>query len=303
MKNILISGVNGFLGSYLAKELSKEYRVIGLKRSTSDIYRLKNMKNLILYDIDKINLRTIFEKHKPHFVFHTAVCYGRRDEKLSDIIKTNVLLSIEMIELCITFNTDTFFNTDTMQQAYLSYYTTTKKHLRDYLVSLSQDIQIINCKLEHMYGYNDGKDKFVGYLIDSLQNKIPKIPLTKGEQKRDFIYIEDVIQAYKILLKNIEYLPRFSEFDIGTGKQVSVKEFCLYLSCQFKKYQCDENNTELDFGAIPYREGEPMYIDENIEPLLQLGFAPKFDYKKGIEDMLSRIFYNSVRGGGGFKPY
>ncbi|WP_147589516.1 NAD-dependent epimerase/dehydratase family protein [Helicobacter canadensis] len=299
MKNILISGVNGFLGSYLARELSKEYQVVGLKRSTSDICRLENIENLILCDIDKVGLEKIFKKYKPCLVFHAAVCYGRGNEKLSNIVQTNMLLSIEMIELSIAFNVGTFFNTDTMQQAYLSYYTTTKKHLRDYLVSLSQDIQIINCKLEHMYGYNDGKDKFVGYLVNSLQNKIPKISLTKGEQKRDFIYIKDVIQAYKILLKNVEHLPRFFEIDIGTGEQVSIKEFCLYLLCQFEKYQYDGNNTELDFGAIPYREGEPMSIDEDIKPLLALGFIPKYDYKKGIDDMLSKIYNNGILGGGG----
>lgn len=300
-KSILISGISGFLGSHLAREFSKEYEVVGIKRSSSNIYRIADIANLILYNIDEVELETIFDRHRPTLVFHTAVNYGRNNEKLSDIINTNINLSIKMIEYSILFNTDTFFNTDTLQQDYLNYYTTTKKHIRDYLVPLSKEIQIINCKLEHMYGYDDGKDKFVCFLMESLQNNKASIALTKGEQMRDFIYIDDVVSAYKVLVANLYCLPKFAEFDIGTGKQVSIREFCIYLADEFKKYQCS-NNSILDFGAIPYRKGEPMHIDEDIAPLLKLGFIPKYDYKKGISDMLFRV-YNSGGGGGAFKPY
>ena len=287
-KSILISGINGFLGSHLAREFSKEYEVVGIKRSHSNTYRIADIANLILYNIDKIELETIFDKHKPALVFHTAVNYGRNNEKLSDIINANINLSIKMIEYSIAFNTDT------LQQDYLNYYTTTKKHIRDYLVPLSKEIQIINCRLEHMYGYDDGKDKFVGFLMESLQNNKTTIALTKGEQMRDFIYIDDVVSAYKVLVANLCRLPKFAEFDIGTGRQVSIRKFCTYLSCAFKKRQC-ANNTILDFGAIPYRKGEPMYIVENIEPLFKLGFVPKFDYKRGIENMILKTF-NYVGG-------
>ena len=42
-------------------------------------------------------------------------------------------------------------------------------------------------------------------------------------------------------------------------------------------------DTKLKFGAIPYREGEFMEIDENIEPLLSLGWIPKTSLEEGIK--------------------
>ena len=50
----------------------------------------------------------------------------------------------------------------------------------------------INIGLEHFYGPNDDDSKFVSYIIHNLLNEVEKIDLTKGKQKRYFIYIDDV---------------------------------------------------------------------------------------------------------------
>ena len=41
MKTILITGINGFLGSHLAKGLSKDYKIVGLEYSVRNLFRLK----------------------------------------------------------------------------------------------------------------------------------------------------------------------------------------------------------------------------------------------------------------------
>ncbi|EAJ0637158.1 NAD(P)-dependent oxidoreductase, partial [Campylobacter jejuni] len=103
-KCILVTGINGFLGSYLAKRLSNEYQVIGLKRSSSNCIRIKGLKNLIVYDIDRIAIKDIFNKHCFKAIFHTATCYGRKNEPLSVIVKANLLLGLELIENATFFN-------------------------------------------------------------------------------------------------------------------------------------------------------------------------------------------------------
>ena len=45
--------------------------------------------------------------------------------------------------------------------------------------------------------------------------------------------------------------------------------------------------TVLNFGAVPYREGEFMDIDENIQPLLELGWKPKTSLEDGIKKIVS----------------
>ena len=52
-----------------------------------------------------------------------------------------------------------------------------------------------------MYGPNDGPSKFISKLIKDFQLDAPNIPLTDGKQKRDFIYIDDVVNAFLIVLK------------------------------------------------------------------------------------------------------
>jgi len=41
MKTILITGINGFLGSHLAKALSSEYNIIGLEYSIENLFRVR----------------------------------------------------------------------------------------------------------------------------------------------------------------------------------------------------------------------------------------------------------------------
>lgn len=302
MEVVLVSGITGFLGSNLALELSKFYRVVGLKRSTSNIDRIVNIPHLVSFNIDKISLEEIFKKYQFKAVFHTAVCYGKKGEKASNVVQANVLLGIKLVESAILhkvpvfFNTDTFFSTNALKQEYLNSYTLTKKHLREFLPFLSHQIQIINCKLGHMYGYKDNEDKFITLILKNILENKKEILLSKGEQRRDFIYIEDVINAYMLLLNNVSKLPQFVEFDIGIGKQVSIKKFCTYLLKTYQKHR--KSDTFLHFGALPYRKNEPMYIKENISPLFHLGFKPKYDYKKGIEKMIELSLDECNRWGG-----
>jgi nucleoside-diphosphate-sugar epimerase len=44
------------------------------------------------------------------------------------------------------------------------------------------------------------------YIIESILNNAKKINLTEGEQERDFIYIDDVVDAFITIIKNIENL-------------------------------------------------------------------------------------------------
>ena len=71
---VLLTGATGFLGSHLLKALvSKGYEVVVLKRSTSDIWRLKGFENTFKsYDIDRVPLQTAFEEQPIDTVIHTA---------------------------------------------------------------------------------------------------------------------------------------------------------------------------------------------------------------------------------------
>jgi len=139
-------------------------------------------------------------------------------------------------------------------------------------------IQFVNIKLEHMHGPDDDSSKFTTWIVQSCLKNIVKIELTPGEQKRDFIYIDDVVDAYKLLLKKSRQLDiGFQEFDIGSGKAVSIREFVETVK------RLTGADTELAFGAKPYRENEIMHSEADITKLLALGWKPKCDLIKGLK--------------------
>lgn len=280
MQTILLSGVSGFLGSELAKALHKHYHIIGLKRSTSNTHRLQNLA-IKTYDVDKIKLDSIFCKHKIDIIIHTATCYGRRNEPLSHLVKTNIVFSIKLLELAKKFDVKIFINVDTLQIDSTSNYTISKKTLRDYLHNFS-DINLINCRIEHIYGIDNDDSKFSTYLLKAFSDNKPSIPLTSGTQKRDFIYIDDVVSAFNLILNSAINAKNERNYDIGSGEFVSVREFVEGLLCEFKKHRfC---STRLDFGAIPYNNLGA--ISENLTPLRNLGFIPKYNLKSGIKALI-----------------
>lgn len=282
---VLVTGATGFLGSYLVHALlDKDYIPVVLKRKSSDMYRIADISNRIrVYDTDDMD--EAFSEQHIIAVFHTACCYGRKNESLEQIFQTNLMFSIKLLETAIRFNTDTFFNTDTLLQKYLNAYSLSKKHFVDCLKINSDKIQVINLKLEHMYGKNDSNTKFVSWIIEQLKNNVSEIKLTKGIQKRDFVYVTDVVAAYLILLEKRNDLSSFSEFDVGSGEQVSVHDFVESLYVSYKEIH-QNVSTKLLFGAVPYREGELMEVRENIEPLEKLGWNPSINYKDGIRLLL-----------------
>jgi nucleoside-diphosphate-sugar epimerase len=198
------------------------------------------------------------------------------------------MLGLKIFELADKFNTDTFFNTDTLLQKHLNVYTLSKKHLVEWLKQLSGHVQVINMKLEHLYGQKDESTKFIPWIIEQLKQNRNKIELTEGKQERDFVFVTDVVSAYLTVLKQREGLSRFSEFDVGTGEPITVRQFVAELAEQYKK-QNPGNKTMLEFGSVPYREGEIMEITEDVGPLKSMGWMPKISREIGIRNILSRF--------------
>jgi nucleoside-diphosphate-sugar epimerase len=275
-ETVLLTGGTGFLGSCLVHDLLKNnYRVIVLKRSTSKTWRIDDVrKNISCYDIDKTGLEVVFTDQHIDVVIHTVCCYGRNSERPSTIVDTNVMFGLKLFELADQFNIDTFFNTDTLLQKYLNAYSLSKKHLVEWLKQLSGHVRVVNMKLEHLYGPKDDGAKFVPWIIEQLKQNKSKIELTEGKQERDFVFVTDVVSAYLFVLKQRNGLARFSEFDVGTGEPITVRRFVTELVEQYKKRN-PENITVLEFGSMPYREGEMMGITVDIGPLKNTGWEPK----------------------------
>jgi CDP-paratose synthetase len=287
LQTILLTGATGFLGSHLLESLLlKEYKVIILKRSTSNTSRIEHLLDqCISYDVDTRPLESAFEEQRIDVVMHVACHYGRNDDPIHQVVESNLIFGLRILDACLKFNTNIFFNTDTLLQKNLNFYTLSKKQFAEWLEKISDKIQIINFKIEHIYGPKDDATKFVPWVLSQLKANVPEIKLTLGEQERDFIYIDDVVSAYLIALEKSPSLDRFNEFDIGTGQLLTVKSFLKSLKKTYEE-NFGLTSTKLVFGEIPYREGEMMTVEVNNQPLLNLGWRPRIKLKGGLTSII-----------------
>jgi len=279
MKTILITGINGFLGSHLAKRLSENNNIVGLEYEPENLFRLTG------YDFEVFNssnesIRNIFEKREVDFIIHTATFYGRGNEDILQLAETNLFMPFRLLNLAIKNNVAAFINTDTVLDRFVSAYALTKNQFREWLHFRRNEIKTINMQLDHFYGEGCSNSNFVTSMIDRLKSNDPVIDLTAGEQQRDFIYYEDVVNAFEIVVKKNDEIATGSNFQVGSGEYISIKKLMLFLK---KKIG---SSSYLNFGAIPYRENELMKSDTNIELLKNLGWRPKYGIKEGLSKLL-----------------
>jgi len=285
---ILLTGATGFLGSYLLKSMIESgYHVIALKRSTSDTYRVEDyLERAKFYNIDQINISELFIKNKIDIVINTATDYGRKDIKLSSVVNTNVIFGLQFLEESINNRVKAFINTDTLLERSINSYALSKAQFVDWMQFLSNDTtKMINIKIEHMYGVLDDDNKFIYWLINQLKQNVQTVNLTSGVQKRDFIYIDDIITAYNVIIDNVDTFSNYEEFELGYGKAVEVKTFIEILYKELSKNQKIE--TELNFGAIRYRNGENMCIQAEVSKLKILGWKPQVSMEDGIKIIIN----------------
>lgn len=289
-KTLLITGINGFLGSHLAKGLNPQFEIIGIEYSLQQLERVSE-ENYRIYESDEKSLISVFENHDIHAVLHVATVYKKKDESLQRLISTNVILPIRLMELARDYkvkaflNTDTFFNNPEYNYSYLREYTLSKRHSLDWLkaVSESTDCKIINMKLFHMYGENDASHKFIPYVIHSLKNNQEKLELTPGLQTRDFVYVRDVVKAFLFVLNNLSKMKSYENFEIGSGKVHTIKKLVVLLK------ELLNSETRLEFGALEYRSGEIMSSELKNVGLFDLGWRPEYSLREGLINCVKNV--------------
>ncbi|MDQ8004333.1 MAG: NAD-dependent epimerase/dehydratase [Pedobacter sp.] len=290
LKKILVTGANGFVGSHVLKLLLKNsFCPILILRKESSLWRIRDLvqdsKCVIYYsDASSFYFGRIFEDHQIYGIIHLATDYGR-DSSLADIVETNVIFPIKLLEtgnefLKIFINTDTFFAKPQFNQTYLKQYTNSKRALENILKAYNGKVKIVNLRLEHVFGELDADGKFFTSTLKNLLENKKTIQLTEGIQKRDFIYVEDVARAYILILKRLDFLESYQEFEVGRGSSITIRDFVIKLA------EFANSTSKLNFGALKPREGDIEESNANNQNLINLGWEIKNTLDKEIQSII-----------------
>ncbi|MCB9818876.1 NAD(P)-dependent oxidoreductase [Candidatus Nomurabacteria bacterium] len=286
-KTILITGATGYLGSNLTRRLLEEdgHTIVAMKRSFSNTHRVNDVSSKIQwFNLDDTELSDVFAKYKFDVVIHCATDYGRKEVNPLQIIEANLILPLRLLELANNNNVPVFINTDTMLDKRISHYSLSKKHFREWMAGYDKKMVLINMVLSHFYGPGDDPTKFVSFIKQQLEEEVPSIPLTKGEQIRDFVYIDDIVEAFMVVLGSIaERKAGMYEFQVCGGSRISIKELVTTLKEMLKN-----KNTKLDFGSLPYREFEVMDEQGDNSDLSALGWQAKYKLREGLSLLIGK---------------
>lgn len=295
---ILLTGATGFLGSKLLKRLvQNNAQVAVLKRSTSNTRRIKDcLEQCSLYDIDKVTLESVFEKERPEVIIHCAAAYGRSGKDAVQVAETNLLFGIQLLSLAEQYQCGYFINTGTFAFKQIEPEGKIDKpvYMADYTLSKHQFIRwgeafaargslcFITMDLEHIFGEDDDEGKFILMLEQKFSSGESAIDLSDGMQLRDYIYTDNVVDAYMCVVEHRKELQGFQRFQVGMGEPIALKDFVIMMK------KVSGSNICLEFGKRPRNDNEPACSVADISGLQKLGWQPKIDRKEGIREMLKR---------------
>ena len=77
----------------------------------------------------------------------------------------------------------------------------------------------------------------------------------------------------------------FQEYEIGSGQSISIRNFVETV------HKITNSHTQLNFGALPYRDDEIMYSQANITALRQLGWSNLTTLTEGIEKTIQQDYF------------
>ncbi|MFH1058031.1 MAG: NAD(P)-dependent oxidoreductase [Pseudomonadota bacterium] len=288
---ILMTGATGFLGSRLAARLAGGHDLVLLKRSASDTGRLGRLaRELPIYDLDRDGLNEALAAHPVEVVIHTATDYGRSGA-IEPVLTANLVLPVSVAAAAAAAGARAFLNADTVLPRFLNPYALAKAQLKEWLRLMGARLASVNLALQSFYGPGEGAEAFVSSTLLGLMAGGSELPFTPGDQARDFIYIDDVVEAFALVVERLDELgPGQHEVQVGSGRALSIRQFVALAK------ELTHSAVDPEFGAKPYRPEEPMRCCADVSRLETWGWRARVDLAEGLTRTIAHL--RGPAGGG-----
>ena len=295
-KNILIVGGTGFIGYHLAKKsLKKGWQVTSISTKPPKKIRYLPKVKYILCDITKKkslkkNIKKTFNyvvnlggyvdhvNKKKTFKSHYIGC-----KNLTEIFLNKTPIAFVQMgsggEYGRSQSPQNENSTCNSESIYSQAKLLSSKHLINLFEKKNFPVTIL--RLYQAYGPKQDFNRLIPIVIKAcIKNK--KFPCSNGNQLRDFLYIDDVVDAILKTLKSKK--ARGQIINIGAGEPKKIKKIIEYIKNNLK-------GGYPQFGKIKLRKDEILKLYPNIKKAeKKINWRPKILFKKGLKSTIK--FYN-----------
>lgn len=298
MKNILVTGGAGFIGSWVAEKfIENDYNVVIIDNlSTGFRENLPSDAKFYKMDIRSNAVPKLIEEHHIDIIDHHAAQINLRKsiEDAKNDVDINVRGSINLLEAAVDKGVEKFIFSSTGGALYgeqdefpaseshhiqpLSPYGINKSVIEDYLYYYRQmhNISYTSLRYSNVYGPRQnpyGEAGVIAIFCHSMLNSDQAHINGDGKQTRDFVFVKDVVEANLIAASHdVE-----GEFNISTGKETNILTI-------YRKLK-DLCNYEREPEFNPPIEGEQRRSVLSYKKAeKELGWEPTYNLSEGLKE-------------------